>query len=181
MASIDHKVGFSASNKFTKSLPEASEIRLLIEQNRINSEKKEEKKVSLREAEKLSLHEEYEEILYSLCLNAIEKMSQSSSFKHDIILPKFIGKEKTVPIHVIHYGTLEWVPGKSIWSRRIPLEIKSFRKIQTLLFEKGFYLLDESDPAKSFRMRVCIYAVKPFDYETSKRLWHRYNRMENDE
>ena len=64
---------------------------------------------------------------------------------------------------------------------------RPFKKVQSILLEKGYYLLDISDPAKS--MRIVWWLATSIDYEQdefvkqkfeeymSKELWHNLNEQ----
>lgn len=78
--------------------------------------------------------------------------------------------------HVVHYGPLvrndeqhHWMSRYNIFDR---LQVfPPFRTLQVEMLNKGFYLMDESDPTKSKRMIIRLYKNRPL---YPMYLWHTY-------
>ena len=54
-----------------------------------------------------------------------------------------------------------------------------FRALQAKMAAAGYYLLDESDPSKSFHMHINLWMIKPKHYNT-KYIWHELNVLPED-
>lgn len=83
------------------------------------------------------------------------------------------------PFHRIHYGPIL----NHNWRLRkyVPEFHFLFRKLQQIMFSKGYWLLDLSDPSKSHQLRIVLFVEKPPNYSTIPELWHGYQCLnEND-
>jgi hypothetical protein len=86
------------------------------------------------------------------------------------------GTVRNYKFHVVHYGPMNskaakrhWRDRDNIWGR---MEIHPpFRTLQVEMLQKGFFLLDESDPSKSFNMRIRLHQNKPAG---PLYLWHSF-------
>lgn len=119
---------------------------------------------------------EYENLLRTKIATAISKMFRDAKVVESIDVnfrEKITINEKAFSINTLHYGfTVD-----NQWTKRTPIVMESempFRRLQTELLSKGYYLLDESDPAKSHATVINIYALKPYNYGQN-RLWHGKN------
>ena len=126
--------------------------------------------------------EEYEKLLKNEIVKCVNDMIKNENTKSvlDIQLKSFLkvkveDKDKGIPIHVLHYGynfNKKWTIRRNVLSDKN--EKMPFQKLQDQMLEKGYYLLDESDPSKSFSTHLVLYSVKPHYYGNSD-LWHGLN------
>lgn len=87
------------------------------------------------------------------------------------------GTTKIYKFHVLHYGPQ--IPGKrynvykrdKVWER-IGFKKHPFEEIQQELFDRGYWLRDESDPLKSNKLCIILYKTSPGN--SKKHLWHGY-------
>lgn len=102
----------------------------------------------------------------------------------NITLPSGKIRSYKIPYNVYHYGKFsnnDWRNGK----RKYLNEVSSwadmpFSRMQTLFFrEKGYYLLDVSDPDISSSVRIMLALERPGDYGRN-RLWHHLNLLPQD-
>lgn len=130
-----------------------------------------------REIQVKQAAQEYLDALIDLCVSAIETMKTKGHSRSPLYIS--LGTSyKGIPGHVLHYGGR----GQEGWgwkSRKPLVEVEEmpFITAQKLMYEKGYYLLDESDPSKSFGCYIFLYCQKPADYDTRPPLWHGYNRL----
>ncbi len=121
--------------------------------------------------------DEYYNLLIAKATAAIAKMQEEQILhvRLDIDFHEKIENDtNSIKLHSLHYGKVS-----RSWSLRIPTKNLPFRRAQKVLAEKGYYLLDESDPSASFRTRIILFACKPKHYNT-KDLWHKMNVLEED-
>jgi hypothetical protein len=80
--------------------------------------------------------------------------------------------------HCVHYGGKQF--GR--WTNRIqnPLFVNLFRDIQIELYNKGYYLLDMSDPSRNDKMLIRLFLGVPPFYETFEPLWHGLGKIQLD-
>lgn len=120
----------------------------------------------------------YEFLLREKIMDTIKEMSDENKIKGrlDINLNGVInvgGKDKY--LHNLQYG---FIVKDGKWGDRKPIlmeEDMPFRKLQKELLEKGYYLLDESNPKMSKISKIVIYATKPTSYNSNPVLWHGKN------
>lgn len=118
---------------------------------------------------------EYTNDILSSCQNAIKNVT--SSTKTRLCLRDISDKikhghytEKNIPCHVLHYGHID-----GYWTKRKPLAVsRGFLVARQIMLEKGYYLVDESDPSKSFQIFISLYLVPPIK---NKKLWHGLNNI----
>lgn len=155
----------------------------------------------LRESDNEQKQEEYERKgklfadayktkMINAILDAINDLKKGSNkfsvklnvnFKEKLTIDGF-----TIDFHIVHYG------GKPIfevqessksltlnWSKRTPNPLFAglFKELQTFMLQKGYYLLDLSDPSKSHFCVINLYLGKPTWYDNAKLLWHGYNHI----
>jgi len=53
--------------------------------------------------------------------------------------------------------------------------VNAFKELQLEMLEKGYYLLDISDPFKSKKFVLSFNVEKPPDYDSQPILWHGLN------
>lgn len=111
--------------------------------------------------------------------NAINGMKKSSN-KYSVQLNVSFGEslavdESKILFHVVHYG------GKPLtsWYKRKSSHLFTglFKELQKYMLERGYYLLDLSDPSKSHRCTIRLYLGKPTWYDNAEPLWHGYNHV----
>lgn len=75
---------------------------------------------------------------------------------------------------VYHYGHHA---NQNDWTQRNPsFECpRPFIEVQKEFQNLGYYLLDESDPGRSFNIFINLYCVEPVGYQQRKPLWHGLN------
>ena len=119
---------------------------------------------------------EYNQKMVQCIKKAISYMEENEKEKSYVIVDMHgdvtVG-DKSRKFHTMHYGFIG-----DEWSTRISYVTDSdmpFRGLQRALKEKGYYLLDESDPSLSKKTRIMIYAGRPDDYDTRTPLWHKMN------
>ena len=121
---------------------------------------------------------EYIKFLLDTCCDAIKEMTENGRFS--AILP--IDFDKIIIVntskykfHSIHYGFVD-----EFWNQRIPFNKNKespFKEVQKQLYEKGYYLLDNSNPSRSFRTVITLFASKPKNYDLTTVLWHGLNKI----
>lgn len=128
----------------------------------------------------------YEGIIKNEILIAIKLLMNSSEKNYvtlDLDPKRFLESEGShifdfhrIRFHVVHYGG-KISEGK--WKNRIPNKFFAglFKSIQKSLFERGYYLLDISDPSKSHKFIVRLYLEKPSWYDDAPMLWHGLNKI----
>lgn len=87
-------------------------------------------------------------------------------------------ENRSCKAHFIHYGNFS--AKTSSWKSRHPFVIgrNPFQELQTELFQKkGWILVDETDPDKSFMTYICLYNKKPTNYDETRPLWHGLNKL----
>lgn len=128
------------------------------------------------------LAEAYKDKVLSAVLKAIHSMQESECQALTLLLnPKdklqvvLDNKTFETELHCVHYGGKP----KTSWYRRFsnPCFVGIFKEIQQKLATKGYWLLDMSDPSKSFSFVVIISCVKPHWYDTTQPLWHGLNQI----
>lgn len=81
----------------------------------------------------------------------------------------------TYKFHSVHYGPFKYRDGthwKSRYNIYENLQIyPPFRVLQLEMLNRGYFLVDESDPDKSKRMVIMLYKTKP---SYPRYLWHGY-------
>ena len=91
--------------------------------------------------------------------------------------------EHRIPFDIVHYGgkrMINPVTQRQSWYHREKNQFFEglFKKLQkTILQERGYYLLDISDPRMSFDLVIKLYLAKPKWYDESQLLWHEYNKV----
>ncbi|CAH6421002.1 Hypothetical protein KVN_LOCUS98 [uncultured virus] len=152
----------------------ASEISSIIEENRKKKdiEINEIKTIKIKKITECS--EAYFNIIIKFCAVGIDKLKNGTN--KSIKISELNGDHifNGIPSHVLHYGHYK---GKNNFtSRKEDFECeRPFIRAQKILLEKGYYLLDESDPSVGFKMIIKLYCEKPNDLQTRKSLWHGLN------
>lgn len=155
-------------------IPNATEILTISKDESPSSLESENKDLSM---EKFT--EKYFEMMLRKIKNAVENMKNQKKSK-SIVLVDFheniTFEGKSIKIHTLQYGFIE--KSKNSWNHRKLYDDEDkmpFRLLQKSLFDKGFYLLDESDNRKSHKPMVILYAEKPENYDIRTKLWHSMN------
>lgn len=165
-------------------LPSAADLALAIEKNKKEAQELHEKR-RLQQLEKLRIaSNEYTGRLMTECLSAIHKMNADKTRTSIRINLQEIGrmikqdKINDVPVDVLHYGHRN---GRYSWTERTPLDgvENAFQLVQKKLADKGYYLVDESDPEVSKLIVISIYCQRPAPthryFNKPGTLWHGYN------
>ena len=127
--------------------------------------------------------ERYRETLYNMVADATTWMNSKhfdsyrmTTLSQHIVSGREEVKGKNFPVHVLHYGKND--PRNRSWQRRLPFDgLSPFQQVQQELFyEKGLYLLDLSDPARSYHIVIGLYAYPPHA-EMGNELWHGLNQV----
>lgn len=135
-----------------------------------------------RQKIKKTAEEEYKKLLIDSVKNGLEELIGSPLTEPESIrlydIENMIAdpdcKINGIPMHVLHYG---YQPKECRhWKNRLPFDgVGPFEEVQRDLFEhKGLYLLDISDPKKSFEIRIGLYLNRPSEL-MEHALWHGYN------
>lgn len=126
----------------------------------------------------------YDTMMECAIFRAIEEL-ENSPRSHCAVLnlkanEPMIGYFSSTYFNNIHYG------GKPVqgpngleWTNRLlePLFVGRFKKLQTSLLERGYYLLDISDPNKGKNFIIKLYLHKPSWYDQFEPLWHGLNKI----
>ena len=155
----------------------AYQVARVVEEVRIQKRADRLFKQQQRELQVKQAAQEYLDALLNECISAIETMKTKGHSRTPVYI-SLGNRYQNIPGHVLHYG------GRGQegwgWKSRKPLaelEEMPFITAQKLMYEKGYYLLDESDPSKSFGCYISLYCQKPTDYDTRPSLWHGYNKL----
>jgi hypothetical protein len=87
------------------------------------------------------------------------------------------------PLHCVHYGgNPDFSKGENSWTNRIKDDrfVNVFRNVQLSLLNKGYYLLDVSDPSYGKGFILKLFWDKPEWYDTVLGLWHGFNHIEEE-
>lgn len=90
-------------------------------------------------------------------------------------------ENRSCKAHFVHYGNFS--AQTSSWKKRRPFVTgrNPFQELQTELFQKkGWVLVDESDPEKSFLTFIYLYNGKPEHYNKTRTFWHGLNKLPTD-
>tara|TARA_B100000686_G_scaffold354478_1_gene464983 strand:- start:177 stop:662 length:486 start_codon:yes stop_codon:yes gene_type:complete len=159
-------------------IPHANEIQKVIE-NRQNSEDSAILKKTdnyKKKLEKASLI--YYNNIMNAVQNAIRYMSEKGKQNYiklqneDFQLPIDWGEDKKICWHWMHYGFIRkgWRSRDTSAWNRFNIE-RPFKKAQKELEEKGWYLVDHSNPERSFGVYIYLYTYPPEKLP----LWHDLN------
>jgi hypothetical protein len=141
----------------------------------------------LKEQDKQSIIEQYRGYMYTKICDAIKYFEQSGNNCATLSIDK--NCEFSVPsknfsflFHEIHYGGKRVYKNEGFsWKERKcdPYFHKLFKELQKIMYEKGYYLLDVSDPELSFSLTIKLYLERPYWYDTEKHniLWHGFNKI----
>jgi hypothetical protein len=92
---------------------------------------------------------------------------------------------KRVEVRLTDLGSYQGLPGDVIlyghrtsgsWYKRSPLGpfFTPFERLQAKFYSEGWYLIEESDPSRSFNFVFALYAQEP---TSQKELWHNHNHF----
>lgn len=157
-------------------IPNANEILNIDKNDSLSSSVPESKDLCM---EKIS--DKYFEMMLKKIKKAVENMKNHKKSKSVVLVnfhEEITSEGKTIKFHSAHYGFID--RSKNNWNHRklfVDNDKMPFRLLQKSLFEKGFYLLDESDNKKSHRSMIILYAEKPENYEEMPKLWHSMNTL----
>lgn len=87
-------------------------------------------------------------------------------------------ENRSCKAHFVHYGNFS--AQTSSWKKRRPFVTgrNPFQELQTELFQKkGWVLVDESDPERSFLSFIYLYNGKPAHYDKARPFWHGLNKL----
>ena len=87
-----------------------------------------------------------------------------------------IEREFTMTMHTGLYGIQQDMD----WCCRQSQTRCVFKELQAELYEKGYVLLDESDPNRSYREFINIYIGIPSHYDKAPIYWHGLNKLPFD-
>src|SRR5581483_10612611 len=109
----------------------------------------------------------YKETLLTECSAAIEQMKEHSMVSVELVnIENMIMENKrieNIPIDVLHYGHRTSYGGRTNRAKFFECE-RPFVRVQQDLLEKGYYLLDVSDPKRGPRCKIFLFCTKPYHY-----------------
>jgi len=122
----------------------------------------------------------YINTIFLAITNAIHKMKTSNrksiilnltSFQELVVEMNMKIPINKIPFHIVHYKGSR-INGQ--WKmRNINLEFSDlFRQVQRIMYKKGYFLLDTSDPSKSHNLG------EPSNYSSMPKCWHDYNKLD---
>lgn len=172
---------------FIESLPSADELVDIREENSsLDDEKAEQARIEDKRKALLFI-ECYRRVLMGVIQAAVRELGNSSNkfctqLELDARKHLFVDNGlSSIPFHIVHYGG-NLVPtssGQYNWKKREsnPMFAGLFKELQTALLARGYYLLDISDPSKSFNFVIKLYLGKPTWYDEAPTLWHGLNKI----
>lgn len=149
---------------------------------------KKEEEISIKKAfgeqQEQELAELYKKVMIGCIKDAIKTLMNSGSFCTRLNIDENFQSLHgiTTKFHVVHYGgkpIYNTVKQKWDWycREKNPMFEGLFKELQTVMLERGYYLLDISDPTKSFGLVIKLYLGKPDWYDESVSLWHGFNKV----
>lgn len=163
---------------FFEFIPHASSLREMNENSIESTVDEEDMKNKEKELFDKKNVDAYNTLMFSKIKNAIEVLKQNPEKKYarlELHSHLSLNEETKTHFHIVHYGGTK---NGSWFNRHInPTYEHVFKNLQRKLFEKGYYLLDISDPSKSFKLNIALYPEKPKWYDTPHILWHNYNKI----
>jgi len=133
-----------------------------------------------REQEIQELCDLYKERLYKCINTAISRCKRTDWISvRDVFTQDLTTRSgRRCPVHFVHYGNYS---SMTSWRERVPFcaTRNVFREVQRELHAKGWFLLDMSNPARSFATVICLCGEKPTDYGNT-RIWHGLNVLPDD-
>jgi hypothetical protein len=171
----------SVGEVLSKQIANENENERVMKQKRLNQElvrrEKERRDLILVGAYKTRMREAIQDAIHELMNSRVKFCTQLNlSSKERLVVDDYYGTD----FHVVHYGGKpKFGPYGSEWRNRVPnpLFVGLFKELQILLLEQGYYLLDISDPSKSFAFVVTLYLGKPTWYDNAPVLWHGLNKV----
>lgn len=174
------------SSKETLSIPSAQMFEEINEQKRtayrekVAQQAKDKATAYTKQMNRLRLAaSEFVELFKAGFLDAIKESLKSplASSRIEVIAPS-LGNFRGLPGDVLLYG--HRLGGQ--WQKRHPLELSvmPFQQLQQIFHDRGWYLIEESDPARSYMIIFALYPKKPFKsayFDVAGKLWHGNNMI----
>lgn len=124
----------------------------------------------------------YKKILFDEVTKELDRMADDAHAWARLYNIETMIKEQTldgIKVHNLHYGFFN-----NYWTKRNPLSTldpsitQPFPEVQTELAKDGYYLVDISNPEKSYEVRIGLYIdVDQYKRIASEELWHGLNRV----
>ena len=95
-----------------------------------------------------------------------------------------ISDDSSKQLHCVHYGgNPDFSKGEDSWTNRIKDDrfVNVFRNVQHSLLNKGYYLLDVSNPSYGKGFILKLFWDKPEWYGKVSGLWHGFNHIEEED
>ena len=127
------------------------------------------------------LCDKYKEYMLTCIKESIENWKTSKCVIVNATLEAIleVGSRKC-KAHFVHYGNYSCTSGQGHWRDRVPfVEGRNpFQELQRELYQKkGWILLDESNPERSFNIVIRLYYEIPAHYEKAPIIWHGLNKL----
>lgn len=181
---------------FISNLPSTEDVRTRQTENQARQienralAKKAKEEAQLEYERKCMLFAEaYKKLMADKIEEAIKVLMDSpGKFCVSLVLnPKYelvLDDNSKMNFHIVHYGGKPKLKPKCYgyydWKTRTTNSffVGLFKDLQTVLLNnRGYYLLDISDPAKSHSFVVNLYLAKPYWYDDARLLWHGLNKI----
>lgn len=164
-------------------VPKAQEFASSQNEKRNDQRSKFDKAQEKRKARLQAASDEMLVDLTSRICSAIKEAQEDTSRSSLRVVLKLIGLDKYqgIPGDVLLYGHRD-----GDWRSRTSLDLKYrlIERLQALFFERGWYLIEESDPSRGSRIIVfALYADKPnkpYYFNQPGKLWHNNNLFDEE-
>jgi len=116
---------------------------------------------------------EFIDAITKACCKSIAEASASKNVAHRVgVAIKSLGSYQGLPGHVLLYGHHH-----GNWQEREPLEldVTPFERLQVNFYEKGWFLVEETDSTLSSLFVFGLYTWKP---QCVTKLWHKHDKFD---
>ena len=159
-------------------IPHVNDIQKELQQKKINTDTNYIKKTNIYVEKLQRASDEYYNNIIEAVHKSINNMTENGNQDYmrldNEILQRAInwGDNKKVSWHWMHYGFIRkgWRSRDTTPWKRFNIE-RPFIKAQNELRKKGWYLVDHSNPLRSFGVYISLYVYPP----DKEKLWHNLN------